>query len=268
MNIHEHTALLDAFVDGQLTTEEMTEVQAHLAECPDCRAYVDDALTIRASFPTEEEPALPEGFAGRVMQAVAKAPQSRPKKQPWGRLAAAAACLALVILIQHGVGTSSLSGSTDTAAYAADCETAESTAPRSAETPSATAADSCRPMDTPEDNGGRESAAAADGQADKKERDGADYSGQSASQGTGDGVTIETTSDEDAEFPTVQMSAADLGDLLDDRIPTEQEDTGTVRYLLTRAEFDHLQEKLAERGVALESADMDAAQLWLEVSGK
>ena len=267
MNIHEHTALLDAFVDGQLTTEEMTEVQAHLAECPDCRAYVDDALTIRASFPTEEEPALPEGFAGRVMQAVAKAPQSRPKKQPWGRLAAAAACLALVILVQHGVETSSLSGSTDTAAYAADCETAESTAPRSAETPSAAAADSCRPMDTPADSGGK-SAEASDRQADKKERDGADYSGQSASQGTGDGVTIETTSDEDAEFPTVQMSAADLGDLLDDRIPTEQEDTGTVRYLLTRAEFDHLQEKLAERGVTLESADMDAAQLWLEVSGK
>ena len=117
MNIHEHTALLDAFVDGQLTAEEMTEVKAHLADCPDCRAYVDDALTIRASFPTEEEPAQPEGFAGRVMQAVAKAPQSRPKKQPWGRLAAAAACLALVILVQHGVETSSLSGSTDTAAY-------------------------------------------------------------------------------------------------------------------------------------------------------
>ena len=267
MNIHEHTALLDAFVDGQLTAEEMTEVQAHLAECPDCRAYVDDALAIRASFPTEEEPALPEGFAGRVMQAVAKAPQSRPKKQPWGRLAAAAACLALVILVQHGVGTSSLSGSTDTAAYAADCETEENAAPRSAETPSAAAADSCRPMDTPADSG-RESAAAGDRQADKKERDGADYSIQSASQGTGDGVTIETTSEDDAEFPTVQMSAADLGDLLDDRIPTEQEDTGTVRYLLTRAEFDALQEKLAERGVMLDAADMDAAQLWLEVSGK
>lgn len=267
MNIHEHTALLDAFVDGQLTAEEMTEVQAHLAECPDCRAYVDDALTIRASFPTEEEPALPEGFAGRVMQAVAKAPQSRPKKQPWGRLAAAAACLALVILVQHGVETSSLSGSTDTAAYAADCETAESTAPRSAETPSATVADDCQPMDTPADSGG-ESAEASDRQADKKERDGADYSGQSASQGTGDGITVETPSEDAAEFPTVQMSAADLGDLLDDRIPTEQEDTGTVRYLLTRAEFDSLKETLAERGVTLESADMDAAQLWLEVSGK
>ena len=201
------------------------------------------------------------------MQAVAKAPQSRPKKQPWGRLAAAAACLALVILVQHGVETSSLSGSTDTAAYAADCETAESTAPRSAETPSATVADDCQPMEIPEDSGG-ESAEASDRQADKKERDGADYSGQSASQGTGDGITVETPSEDAAEFPTVQMSAADLGDLLDDRIPTEQEDTGTVRYLLTRAEFDSLKETLAERGVTLESADMDAAQLWLEVSGK
>lgn len=267
MNIHEHTALLDAFVDGQLTAEEMTEVQAHLAECPDCRAYVDDALAIRASFPTEEEPALPEGFAGRVMQAVAKAPQSRPKKQPWGRLAAAAACLALVILVQHGVGTASLSGSTDTAAYAADCETEESTAPRSAEAPSAAAADSCRPMDTPADSGG-ESAEAGDRQADKKERDGADYPIQSASQGTGDGVTIETSSEDDAEFPTVRIPAAELGDLLDDRIPTEQEDSGTVRYLLTRTEFDDLKEKLAEQGVTLEVTDMDADQLWLEVLGE
>ena len=52
MNIHENTALLDAFVDGELTSEEMISVQSHLDECPECRAYVDDALAIRASFPT------------------------------------------------------------------------------------------------------------------------------------------------------------------------------------------------------------------------
>ena len=51
MNIHENTALLDAFVDGELTSEEMISVQSHLDECPECRAYVDDALAIRASFP-------------------------------------------------------------------------------------------------------------------------------------------------------------------------------------------------------------------------
>ena len=52
MNIHENTALLDAFVDGELTSEEMISVQSHLDECPECRAYVDDVLAIRASFPT------------------------------------------------------------------------------------------------------------------------------------------------------------------------------------------------------------------------
>ena len=30
MNIHENTALLDAFVDGELTSEEMIFVQSHL----------------------------------------------------------------------------------------------------------------------------------------------------------------------------------------------------------------------------------------------
>ena len=37
MNIHENTALLDAFVDGELTSDEMIQVQAHLDECADCR---------------------------------------------------------------------------------------------------------------------------------------------------------------------------------------------------------------------------------------
>ena len=92
MNIHENTALLDAFVDGELTSEEMIFVQSHLDECPECRAYVDDALAIRASFPTEDDAELPADFAETVMKAVAETPQSRPKKrQPWGKLAAAAA---------------------------------------------------------------------------------------------------------------------------------------------------------------------------------
>ena len=92
MNIHENTALLDAFVDGELTSEEMISVQSHLDECPECRAYVDDVLAIRASFPTEDDAELPADFVETVMKAVAETPQSRPKKrQPWGKLAAAAA---------------------------------------------------------------------------------------------------------------------------------------------------------------------------------
>lgn len=76
MNIHENTALLDAFVDGELTSEEMISVQSHLDECPECRAYVDDALAIRASFPTEDDAELSADFAETVMKAVAETPQS------------------------------------------------------------------------------------------------------------------------------------------------------------------------------------------------
>ena len=71
-----------------------------------------------------------------------------------------------------------------------------------------------------------------------------------------------------ADLPTVRVSATEIGDLLDDRTPTEQKDTGVVRYLLTRTEFDVLAEELADRGVTLETEDTDSSQLWLEVCGE
>ena len=58
-----YAALLDLFVDGELPPGEMEQVQAHLAVCPGCQAYVDDALAIRAGFPDVEDTAVPEGFA-------------------------------------------------------------------------------------------------------------------------------------------------------------------------------------------------------------
>ena len=280
MKSHENTALLDAFVDGELTAAEMAEVQAHLAECPDCQAYVDDALAIRADFPTAESTELPADFAGHVMQAVAKTPQSRPKKQPWGKLAAAAACLAVIVLVQYGAGLSR-SASNEAAAYTADCAAAESTEERSADASSGDDADSCQPMDSADDSGESDSVAAdgaqqenksesTDGtqQENKSESTDGTASIQSAYQNGKSVVTVITDADEEADLPTVRVSAAEIGDLLDDRTPTEQKDTGVVRYLLTRTEFDALAEELADRGVTLETEDTDSSQLWLEVYGE
>ena len=280
MKIHENAALLDAFVDGELTAAEMAEVQAHLAECPDCQAYVDDALAIRADFPTAESTELPADFAGHVMQAVAKTPQSRPKKQPWGKLAAAAACLAVIVLVQYGAGLSR-SASNEAAAYTADCAAAESTEERSADASSGDDADSCQPMDSADDSGESDSVAAdgaqqenksesTDGtqQENKSESTDGTASIQSAYQNGKSVVTVITDADEEADLPTVRVSAAEIGDLLDDRTPTEQKDTGVVRYLLTRTEFDALAEELADRGVTLETEDTDSSQLWLEVCGE
>lgn len=275
MKIHENAALLDAFVDGELTAAEMAEVQAHLAECPGCQAYVDDALAIRADFPTAESTELPADFTGHIMQAVAKTPQSRPKTQPWGKLAAAAACLALIVLVQYGAGLSSRNTSNEAAAYTADCAAAESTVERSADASSGDDADSCQPMDSPDDSGEPDSVAADSGesdsvaadstqQANKSESTDGTASIQSAYQNGKSAVPVITG----ADLPTVRVSATEIGDLLDDRTPTERKDTGVVRYLLTRTEFDALAEELADRGVTLETEDTDSSQLWLEVCGE
>ena len=285
MKIHENTALLDAFVDGELTAAEMAEVQAHLAECPDCQAYVDDALAIRADFPTAESTELPADFTDHIMQAVAKTPQSRPKTQPWGKLAAAAACLAVIVLVQYGAGLSSRNTSNEAAAYTADCAAAESTVERSADASSGDDTDSCQPMDSPDDSGEPDSVAVDSGepdsvavdsgepdsvaadstqQANKSESTDGTASIQSAYQNGKSAVPVITG----ADLPTVRVSATEIGDLLDDRTPTEQKDTGVVRYLLTRTEFDALAEELADQGVTLETEDTDSSQLWLEVCGK
>ena len=275
MKIHENAALLDAFVDGELTAAEMAEVQAHLAECPGCQAYVDDALAIRADFPTAESTELPADFTDHIMQAVAKTPQSRPKTQPWGKLAAAAACLAVIVLVQYGAGLSSRNTSNEAAAYTADCAAAESTVERSADASSGDDADSCQPMDPADDRGESDSVAADSGesdsvaadstqQANKSESTDGTASIQSAYQNGKSAVPVITG----ADLPTVRVSATEIGDLLDDRTPTEQKDTGVVRYLLTRTEFDALAEELADRGVTLETEDTDSSQLWLEVCGE
>lgn len=265
MKIHENTALLDAFVDGELTAAEMAEVQAHLAECPGCQAYVDDALAIRADFPTAESTELPADFTDHIMQAVAKTPQSRPKKQPWGKLAAAAACLAVIVLVQYGAGLSSRNTSNEAAAYTADCAAAESTVERSADASSGDDADICQPMDPADDSGESDSVAADSAQqANKSESTDGTASIQSAYQNGKSAVPVITG----ADLPTVRVSATEIGDLLDDRTPTEQKDPGVVRYLLTRTEFDALAEELADRGVTLETEDTDSSQLWLEVCGE
>lgn len=148
----EYAALLDLFVDGELAGPEMEQVRDHLAECPGCRAYVDDALAIRAGFPDVEETDVPEGFAEGVMERV-REDSARDQKivklrrrgiRRWmGTAAALAACCALVILVRTGPGNESAvpagedSAACDTAGIAESGEAgiAPQAAPESAEAP-------------------------------------------------------------------------------------------------------------------------------------
>lgn len=102
----EFAALLDPYVDGELSAEEALRVREHLETCPGCRRYVDDALAIRAAFPAAEETAVPEGFAGSVMAAVRESEAAGNKtggrrRVYWRNvLLPLAACFALVVLLR------------------------------------------------------------------------------------------------------------------------------------------------------------------------
>lgn len=130
----EYAALLDLFVDGELPPDEMERVRDHLETCPGCRAYVDDALTIRAGFPGVEETVVPEGFAEGVMARVREESAKERKivelkrrgVRRWiGTAAALAACCALVILVRTGPG---FAGQTKDAAAPAGGDAAYDTA--------------------------------------------------------------------------------------------------------------------------------------------
>lgn len=111
----DYAALLDAFVDGELSQEEMDCVQEHLGACGPCDAYVADALALRAAFPVVEDTVVPEGFADAVCAAIrADAAPRKKSKARWLKAAASlAACAAIVLAasrIPFGGGYQSAAG--------------------------------------------------------------------------------------------------------------------------------------------------------------
>ena len=66
----EFAALLDPYIDGELSPEETARVREHLRSCGVCRAYVQAALIMRDAFPEAEDTEVPDGFAEGVMAAI------------------------------------------------------------------------------------------------------------------------------------------------------------------------------------------------------
>lgn len=66
----EFAALLDPYIDGELSPEETARVREHLSTCDGCRAYVQAALAMRDAFPEVEDTPVPDGFAAGVMAAI------------------------------------------------------------------------------------------------------------------------------------------------------------------------------------------------------
>lgn len=97
MNCEDYTELISASLDGELTPEERSRLDAHLSRCPDCRALMDELTDMEARLQElSEEP--PAGFTDRVMEAVRREARPARRRVPyWKKLLPAAAVFALVV---------------------------------------------------------------------------------------------------------------------------------------------------------------------------
>ena len=239
-------ALLDPFVDGELSPDEMARVQAHLDACPACRAYVDDAMAIRAAFPDAEDTPVPDGFSESVMARIrAETVSQKRKNRPWLKaLASLAACCAIVLLaapmFSHGSKTEA--------------------AP--AEAPAAAAASTERAMgfaNTAEDAPAEES---REDLASSKLYDAAPAPSAADSGATAYCTEADTTS-------WLTLTAEEAGSLLADVTPVEETET-ELRYELTSLELENLLTALSEAGIVpsgeLHPAEMEGSYVLVIVT--
>ena len=242
-------ALLDPFVDGELSPDEMARVQAHLDGCPACRAYVDDALAIRASFPDAEDTPVPDGFAESVMARIraeaasqAEAAPQKKTSRPWLKaLASLAACCAIVLLAAPMFSHSSKTEAAPAEAPAAAADTAASTE---------------RAMEfalTEEAPAGESAEESREDLASSKLYDAA----PAPSAAAGSGATAYFTEADPASWLT--LTAEEAGSLLADFTPAEETET-ELRYELTSGELETLLAALSEAGI-VPSGELHPAEM-------
>ena len=263
-------ALLDLYVDGELSPEEMLRVRDHLDECPACRAYVDDALAIRASFPDAEDTEIPDGFTEAVMTAVRQrgTPAKASRRTPWKKmLLPLAACFAVAVLVLPLRDLLSGGAKMESAASLAAMDTAvaESAVEEPAEAPEAEAPAAL-------EQGALKVAGTTAEDAAPQEKKAIDLY-ETAGTEAQDGGSAEPAAGQAAEeeapamavysgspFPCATVTLPPEGlqlDLLAGRTP-DRESEGQAEFDLTAQEYDTLLAQLDESGLdytAQETAD-------------
>ncbi len=248
----DYAALLDLYVDGELSPDEMARVQAHLDVCPGCRAYVDDALAIRAAFPGPDDGEVPAGFAGGVMSAIraqsaprqATAAPQKQRRQLSKLLLPLAACCAIVVLIRGAaLGGGNKAESAPAAMDAAACTEA------SAEPEESLIA--AQRDDTPSEPASGESRTIPGDDDAPVSNDVADIPSAAAFKtseyGSAPEAAQESTAEDALYFATLFLPR-EAEALLADHTPFEETD-GEARYELSAGDYAVLLDRLDAAGI-------------------
>ncbi len=259
----EYAALLDPYVDGELSGEEAARVRNHVAECPGCRTYVEGALAIRAAFPDVEETAVPEGFAEGVMAAVRKSEERRQeeavtatrKNGYWKRvLLPLAACFALVLILRT-VPAGGSKGAVMTAVGSGLPAAADSASPAEEGGVQYSMADPAPQTETGETAPFNDRMVRAAPLPQAIQEEPADPSAESTPEERGTVATASNGGRIAVQTPrAIRLTAAQAGELLEELPHTTAED-GVRCYQLTWEEFDRLLDSLAERDIVPEEQE-------------
>lgn len=264
----EFAALLDPYIDGELSPAETARVREHLRTCDGCRAYVQAALAMRDAFPEEEDTPVPDGFAAGVMAAIRADAAPRKRRRPrWAKtLLPLAACCAIVVLAVSGLPRPS-----DTAVADNLESQAEIAAPAEAAAPDADSSEEDTAATAYAAQSGEDTADVPDSTVtatDLPKTDAAaPHAQEQPSLATDPKISIvprEGTSAEEAvpetapatfavQSPSLTLTAEEAGTLLDGYTPASESD-GALVYELTAAEYTTLLQQLEQQGLVVAGA--------------
>ena len=264
----EFAALLDPYIDGELSPAETARVREHLRTCDGCRAYVQAALAMRDAFPEEEDTPVPDGFAAGVMAAIRADAAPRKRRRPrWAKtLLPLAACCAVVVLAVSGLPRPS-----DTAVADNLESQAEIAAPAEAAAPDADSSEEDTAATAYAAQSGEDTADVPDSTVtatDLPKTDAAAPHAQEQPSLTTDpkisivpreGTSAEEVVPETApatfavQSPSLTLTAEEAGNLLDSYTPASESD-GALVYELTAAEYTTLLQQLEQQGLVVAGA--------------
>ena len=96
MNCERYLDLISARLDGELTAQEEAELNAHLQECPACRAIAQDMNNVHSALSVLGEVEAPEELSQAVMRKV-KRERATARRRFARRISGLAACLVLCV---------------------------------------------------------------------------------------------------------------------------------------------------------------------------
>lgn len=98
MNCEQALEAMSARLDGELDEQQTQALEAHLAQCPECRRLFDELSRIDGAVPSLDAEA-PEALTARVMEQVRREPRRAERRFPWLAGALAAAAVAAVVIL-------------------------------------------------------------------------------------------------------------------------------------------------------------------------